>query len=143
MRPRRRCERGSATIEWAIIAPGVLLLGGLGIFAGRVQTAGGPVEDAAYQAARTASLARTQTEANAVAADAAEAMLASNDLDCTSLDVTVNTSGFASPPGTEAEITATVRCTVDVSDLIWIPSGGLTRTLTQTATSPLDTYRER
>jgi Flp pilus assembly protein TadG len=139
----QRTECGSVTLEWAVIAPAILLLGGLGIFAGRVQNAGGPVEDAAYEAARIASLARTQPEANATAADAARATLDANDLDCASLSVTVDTSGFAAPVGTPADVTATVRCTVNVSDLIWIPAGGLQRTITETATSPLDTYRER
>ena len=53
-----------------------------------------------------------------------------------------DTTGFARPVGTPATITATVSCLVRLSDLA-MPGLGGSRTVTATASSPLDTYRER
>ena len=56
-------EAGSAAIEAAILAPGLLLILALIVAAGRVETAGAAVETAAHAAARAASLARTEPAA--------------------------------------------------------------------------------
>jgi hypothetical protein len=55
--------------------------------------------------------------------------------------VSVDTSGFAAPPGAPALVTVVVSCTVDLSD---IGVAGLpgSRTLRDTATSPLDPARD-
>ena len=47
-----RDDRGSITVELAILAPALLLLLGLLVFAGRVQTSSASVEQAARAAAR-------------------------------------------------------------------------------------------
>ena len=52
------------------------------------------------------------------------------------------TTGFATPVGTPATVSATVTCVVELSDLA-LPGVPGTRTVTVTVTSPLDTYRER
>lgn len=135
-------ERGSAALEAAIGLPAFLLFVGLIIFAGRVAIATQAVDSAATQAARTASIARTATDAGATARSAATASLTSQSVNCVSTAVTVDTAGFAAPVGTPATVTATVRCVVNLADLA-VPGVPGTRTVTATASSPVDTFRER
>lgn len=135
-------ERGSAVIETVIGVPAFLLFLTLIIFAGRVAIAHQAVESAANDAARTASIARTQEEAIADATSAAALSLNNQHVNCTTVDVDVDTTGFAAPVGTGAQITATVTCEVNLSDLV-LPGAPGTRTVTATMSSPLDTYRER
>ena len=140
MRPRN--ERGSATIETVVLAPGLLMLIGLLILGGRIALAGGSVEHAAAEAARSASIARTAAEAQADAHATANTSLSQQGIQCVSLDVSVDTSQFATPPGQPASVSATVTCNVNLAD-ITIPGLPGTRTMTATVRSPLDTYRER
>jgi len=125
-----------------ILTPGLLLVIAVLVFGGRVALAGQSVEAAAGEAARVASLARTQPEADGAAAAAAELSLSQQGLQCLSTEVVVDTSGFAVPVGTAASITATVTCVVELSDLA-APGFPGSRTVTATAVSVLDTYRER
>jgi len=140
--PRGGPERGSAALEAAIGLPAFLLFVGLIIFAGRVAIATQAVDSAATQAARTASIARTASDAGATARSAATSSLTSQQVTCVSTTVTVDTAGFAAPVGTPATVTATVRCVVNLSDLA-VPGVPGTRTVTATASSPVDTFRER
>ena len=134
-------ERGSEAIEAAIGVPAFLLLIALVIFAGRIAITRQSVEAAAHEAARTASLARTAAAASPDALAAADSSLAAQGLLCLSRSVAVDTSGFSAPVGTPAQVTATVTCVVDLSDL-GAPLPG-SRTIVVTAVSPIDTYRER
>lgn len=142
--PRRwtQDERGSTTLELVVWAPGLLLIIGLLIVAGRVNSANAAVEQAATDAVRTASSARTAAGARDLARGSALKTLAAQGLQCTSTTVSLDTSGFAVPPGQSATVTATVTCPVRLFDL---PVPGLpgTRTVTHSATSSLDTFRER
>ena len=135
-------ERGSATLELAILAPALLLLLGLVVLAGRVQVAAGAVEHAAMSAAREASLARTVDGAQATATSAAARELDGQDIRCATSSVTIDTSGFGAPLGQSATISASVTCTVSFADLA-IPGLPGSRTLTATATSPIDRFRAR
>lgn len=135
-------ERGSASLELAVLAPALLALISLIVFGGRVAVAHQAVESAAAQAARSASIARTQPEAAADAESAAWAALNNEGLKCSSRSVSVDTTGFASPVGTPASVSATVTCVVDVTG-ISLPGAPLQQTITKTMTSALDTYRER
>jgi len=139
-----RCaeERGSMTLEMVIVAPAMLLILAVIIFAGRVVLAGQSVEQAASDAARTASLARTGPTAQAAADTAARDSLTRQGLRCSSTAVSVDTAGFSVPPGTPATITATITCVVDTADLS-APGIPGSRAVTAHATSPLDTYRSR
>ena len=74
--------------------------------------------------------------------NSASATLAGQRLQCVSTTVAVNTSGFAVRPGQPATVSATVTCPVRLSDLA-IPGLPGTRTVTHTAVSSLDTFRER
>jgi Flp pilus assembly protein TadG len=135
-------ERGSATLELAILAPALLLLLGLVVLAGRVEVAASAVEHAAMSAAREASLARTVAGAQSIATASAARELEGQDIRCATSSVTVNASGFAVALGQPASVSASVTCTVSFADLA-IPGLPGSRTLTSTATSPLDRYRAR
>ncbi|CAN7514807.1 TadE family protein [Knoellia sp. LjRoot47] len=140
--PLRDRERGSAVIEAVIGVPAFMLFVGLIVFAGRVAIANQAVGSAATEAARAASIARTQGQAGDSAETAAASALNNQRVNCRSTTVSVDTSGFASPVGTPASVRATVTCVVNLSDLS-VPGVPGTRTVTATMTSPLDTYRER
>lgn len=139
---RRRGERGSASLELVVIAPVLLVFIGVLIYGGRLALAGQAVQQAADEAARTASISRSQDEADRTAAKSARATLAQQDLDCTVVRVHVDTSGFNAPLGQDASVTATVTCPVRVGDLA-VPGLPGTKTVTATAVSPIDTWRER
>jgi Flp pilus assembly protein TadG len=135
-------ERGSTTLELVVWAPGLLLLITLLTVAGRVNSANAAVEQAAVDAARTASSARTAAGAVDLARAGATRTLAAQGLACTTTTVALDTSGFATQPGQRATVTATVSCPVRLSDLS-VPGLPGTRTVRHTATSSLDTFRER
>jgi Flp pilus assembly protein TadG len=141
-RSRDRDDSGSMTLELVVWAPGLLLIISLLVVAGRVSSANAAVEQAAVEAARTASIARSPSAASTQALAAARESLAGQGLQCTDVTVTIDTSGFNTPPGRPATVTATVTCPVRLSDLT-VPGLPGTRTVTQTAISSLDTFRER
>jgi len=135
-------DRGSASIEAAILALPLLALIAFAVVGGRIQVAGGVIEAAAHDAARAASISRTAAEAQTNARAAARDTLSQQGLHCASLTVTIDTAGFAVPVGQPADVSATVRCVVDFHDLIadGIPGS---RTMTSTFVSSLDTFRTR
>lgn len=139
---RRGGEDGSAAIEAAIGVPAFMVFVLLIIFGGRVAMAHQAVQSAAAEAARTASIARTASAALSDGTSNASASLTSQGIHCLSQQVSVDTHGFAAPVGTSATIRATVRCTIDLSD-VSIPGIPGSMTITETMTSPLDTYRAR
>jgi len=134
-------ERGSSTLELVVWTPGLLLVIGLLIVAGRVNGVSAAVEQAAGDAARAASIARTPSAARNQAQASAQRSLAVQEVHCTAVAVTVDTAGFAVPPGRPATLSATVSCPVRLTDL---PIPGLrARTVAHTVVSSLDTFRER
>lgn len=141
-RGKGRSEQGSLSLEAAVLGPGMLLIIGLLIVAGRVAMAHGGVEQAAAAAARAASLARTPGEAHDTAASAALATLEQQGLQCASLHVHVDTAGFSVPVGQPATVSATVTCPVLLSDVA-MPGLPGSKTVEADAISPLDRYRER
>ena len=141
-RPGPREDDGSASLEFVILTPALLALLGLLILAGRVAVAGNSVEQAADEAARSASISRTASGARSAAEDGARRALAEQALRCSTLTVALDTSGFRVPAGTPAQVRASVTCIVRLSDLA-VPGFPGSRTVSATAVSPLDTYRER
>jgi len=139
---RLRGERGSATIEAVIVVPAFMLFVALIVCAGRYAVARQVVESAAAESARSASIARSHSAANRDALAAAERSLHDQQLRCASQQVRVDTSGFETPAGTPASVTATISCVVDIGDLT-LPGIPGTRMITASVTSPIDTYRER
>lgn len=138
---RGRGDNGSVSLELAILGPGFLLFILAVVFCGRVAVAGQAVDQAASEAARTASVARSKVEADSTAQAAAENTLRDQDLRCHRLTVQVDTSGFNTPVGTPASVSVVVTCDVQVGDLR--PAITVSRTVTGSASSPLDTYRQR
>ena len=136
------CDRGSATLELVVLAPALLLVVSLVVFAGRVTVTGASVEHAASAAAREASLARSAASARTAAAASARAALDGRGVTCASISVTTTTAGFAVRVGRYATVMTTVSCTVSMADLA-MPGIPGSRTLTSSAVSPLDTYRSR
>lgn len=138
---RPRPEAGSSTIEMVILAPALVAIVLLIVAGGRVAIAHQAVTTAAADAARAASIARTQDQAGASARTAAIASLNAQDARCRSTDVRLDLTGFAAPVGTPATVTATLTCRVDLAGFLPALPGYMP--ITATITSPLDTYRER
>lgn len=138
----RRREQGSATIEAVIGVPAFILFVGLIIFGGRVATSHGAVESAAADAARSASIARDSHDARDDAHTAARASLSNQNLNCTTVTVQVDTSDFNKQVGLDGAISVTVTCRLDLSDLA-VPGVGGSKVIRATASSPLDTWRQR
>jgi hypothetical protein len=138
---RNRGDRGSESVELAILLPIGILILALIVVGARIAVASDRISGVAGIAARDASLARTPEAAQAAAVTSATAALSSDDLYCTAIRVEVDTAGFAALPGTPASITVNVWCTVDLSDLGVTGLPG-SRTLHDAATSPLDLGRD-
>lgn len=132
----RTDERGSIAVEVAVIAPALLFLMLLVVFAGKVAEADGNVERAASDAARAASLRQDLADATADAQTTAAANLAAAGVPCLTLTTIVDTDDFR--PG--GIVTVTVRCEASMVDvtLLGVP-GRLT--FTATAVEVVDRFR--
>lgn len=137
-----RAERGSEAIEAAIGVPAFVLFIGMIIVAGRIAATHAAVSAAAEDGARSASIARTQAAAQTDGAAAAAASLTNQNITCQSMSISVDARQFALPVGMPAQVTTTVTCVVPLADLA-VPGMPGTRTVTETMSSPVDTYRER
>ncbi|MEU5437694.1 TadE/TadG family type IV pilus assembly protein [Streptomyces sp. NPDC020719] len=123
------------TVELVLLIPVLILMLWFLIFCGRMADSRLRIEDAAHQAARAASMQRTDAEAAAHArATAVEAL---NDAGITCRSLAVDTSGSVRPGGT---VTATVACRVDLHDLGLLRMPG-TAMLDARFTAPVDTHR--
>jgi Flp pilus assembly protein TadG len=129
---RRRDDRG-AVAELAALLPVFILFAGLVTYAGRVGTAQADTEAAAQWAARTISAARNPETAVADAQADAAATLEVGQAACTSMDFV--------PVITDTQVTVTISCSADASDLILLPVPG-SQTITGTATEVRDQFRE-
>ncbi|WP_018829647.1 TadE/TadG family type IV pilus assembly protein [Salinispora tropica] len=152
--PKR--DRGSVSVEAAILAPAFIALMVLAGVAGRTAVAAEAVEAAAHDAARAASISRDADTAGERAREAAVRQLDWRGLNCTStptVDLTGTVNGqatsfaaaFRSPIGQQASVTVRLSCTVDLSDLRLdtIPGMPGSRRVSASFTSPLDRYRSR
>ena len=145
MRRRQERERGSLAVEAAILVPALLMFLMLVIAAGRAETAGGVVDAAARDGARSASLTRTSDAAVQAAQDTVNATLAQEGVSCRDQrPAVVDTSDFAPALGQTGEVTVTVSCTVSLADLT-VPGLALPGSITMTSsfTSVVDAYRAR
>ena len=136
-------DRGSATIEMVILAPAFVLLIGMLIMGGRLAIAQQSIQSAAGEAARAASIERG-SDAEERGREAAAAFLQEQGLQCASpLNVDLNVDGKDTDPGVAGQVVAaTISCDVSLTGL-GLPGVGASRTVTATANSPIDTYRER
>lgn len=130
-------DRGSASTELVLVTPLLLVVLLVTVGLGRAVSTHLDVADAAHQAARAASLARTPDQAVSAAEQTAADALSQGGLACRNPQTRVDTSDFT--PG--GRVTVSVSCTTTLTDL-GIPLPGVHHTSTSTASSPLDTYRQ-
>ncbi|MCO7218594.1 TadE/TadG family type IV pilus assembly protein [Klenkia sp. PcliD-1-E] len=142
MRRPRSGERGSESVELAILLPVAVLVIALVVVGARIAMAGNRITGVAGSAAREASLARSPGAAESAAVTAANQALRDQHLRCRDVVVNVDSTAFGAPPGSGAAVSVSVSCTVDLSD---IGIAGLpgSRTITDTASSPVDPTREQ
>jgi len=133
-----RSERGSVSVEMTVlVVPLMVVLALFVALCARGASAAIDVHAAASAAARAASLARSPGSAQTAAAASATTTLAGRRLTCTDLQVSVDTSQFHRG----GSVAVTIACAVALNDL-GLPGVGGARTVTATASSPLDFYRE-
>ncbi len=135
-RRRRRGDDGSAAVELVLVTPLLVLLLLVVVALGRLADTRLIVADAAHQAARAASLARTPSQARAQAEHAAAVALREAGASCQNPSVRLATGGLK-PGGT---VSATLTCTTDLDRLAGTGLPGHVR-LSDTAFSVVDTYR--
>ncbi|MGW7196203.1 TadE/TadG family type IV pilus assembly protein [Streptomyces chryseus] len=138
----RRCERGALSLEAVILLPVLLAVLLLVIAFGRISSSGNAVDTAARNAARAASLERSAGPAHDAGEAVARDVLGEQGLQCTTSSVTITAGGFSAPLGESASTTATVSCTVRLSD-IGLPGLPGAKTLSSSFTSSIDSYRQR
>jgi Flp pilus assembly protein TadG len=129
-------ERGSVAVEVAVIAPALVFLLLLVVYAGKVAEAEGNIERAAANAARAASLRQHPRDATTDAQNTAAANLAAAGVPCLEVTTTVDTDDLV-PGGT---VTVTVRCDASMADVTLLGVPGQ-RAFTATAVEVIDTYR--
>lgn len=135
-------ERGSVSVELAVLVPALLLILGMLIAGGRIWFAKTTVNEAAQTAARAASLARSAEGAGVAGRSAGRQSMATDGLTCGDESVLVNMAAFAIPVGTPATVTSTVRCRVRLADLL-LPGLPGSIELSASGSAALDTYRSR
>ncbi|GGO05833.1 TadE/TadG family type IV pilus assembly protein [Micromonospora parathelypteridis] len=152
----RTTERGSVSIEVAVLAPAFIALMVLAGVVGRTAVAAEAVETAAHDAARAASISRNSGTARQEALEAAQKQLDWHGLACTNdlepgltgtvagVDTTFD-SAFSSKVGEDATVTVTITCLVSFRDIALdiLPGMQSERQITAEFTSPLDRYRGR
>ncbi len=132
----RHDERGSVAAELTLLTPLLILLLLFVVLCGRLADAKLRINDVAHQAARAATLARTPSQATAIAEATANAALASAGITCQSLTVSTDTQGLK--PG--STVTVTVSCSVGLGDLSMLGVPG-SRTFESSFSSPVDVWR--
>ncbi|MEU5911069.1 TadE/TadG family type IV pilus assembly protein [Micromonospora sp. NPDC047527] len=153
---KRSAERGSVSIEVAVLAPAFIALMVLAGVAGRSAVAAEAIDTAAHDAARAASISRNASTARAEARDAVRQQLDWRGLACTgtpTLTFTGSVAGratsfddaFRSPVGQDATVTVRVACRVSFRDLrlAALPGMPTDNRIEASFTSPLDRYRSR
>jgi Flp pilus assembly protein TadG len=132
---RWRDQDATLAVEAAIVAPVLLVLMLLVVYAGRAAAADADVRSAAARAARAASLTADNSAAETAAAEIALANLATAGIACTTADIDVVADIRAG--GT---VTVQVGCEMANTDLALLAIPGR-RWSTATATQVVDTYR--
>jgi Flp pilus assembly protein TadG len=129
-------DRGSVAVETAVIAPALVLLMLLVVYAGRISHLDDSVQRSASEASRAATLAGTPEAAEEAAVDAARANLRTTSTPCNDLAIQVDTTDFR--PG--GSVTAIVRCGASMSDVALLGVPG-TRTFIASSTEVIDRFR--
>ena len=133
----RGTEAGFASLELVILFPVLMLMLLLVVGFGRLTHGKDLVQQAASAAARAATLDSNPIQAGSDAKQAAHDVLDQAGVSCSSFTVTPDTSDFR--PG--GQVSVFVACTTTLSDLGLVGFPGH-KTLTATATSPLEQFRQ-
>lgn len=139
---RLRDDRGALSLEAVILLPVILMALLLVVALGRIGSANNAVDTAARNAARAASLERNGATASSAGTQMARSVLGQQGLECTATSISISTGGFSVQIGEPASTTATVMCTVRLSD-VGLPGLPGSKTLTSSFTSSIDSYRQR
>lgn len=133
---RWRSQDGSIAVETAVLAPVLLVLMLLVVYAGRAASTDADVRSAAARAARAASLTGDVAAAEVAATEIAAANLATAGIDCASSDVTVDVADLRAG----GSVTVRVSCQVSNADLLLlsVPGG---RWSSSASTQPVDSFR--
>lgn len=129
-------DRGSVAVETAVVAPALVVLLLLVVYAGRISHLDATVQRAASEASRAATLEGSAEAAEQAAIEAARANLSSASTPCADLIVDVDTTDFR--PG--GSVTATIRCEASMSDIALLGVPG-TRTFSASSTEIIDRFR--
>lgn len=129
-------------MELAILTPAIIAFFLVMVIAGRLTLARQAADAAAFDAARTASLARSASTALNDATTAARSSFESQGIECVWLNVTVDPAGFGIEPPAPAIVRVTVTCNVQLADVA-LPGTPGSIELSSEFTSPLDRYRSR
>ena len=128
-------QRGSLTLELALVVPALLFMVVFISGAGTIVGARSDVDDAAWEAARAASLTRTPMAADLAARSAVDQRLASERWSCAGKRVDVDVSRFTAG----GSVAVTVSCGLRLSDAgLFLPG---TTHLGARGTEPLDQYK--
>ncbi|MEU7587139.1 TadE/TadG family type IV pilus assembly protein [Micromonospora sp. NPDC049230] len=149
-------ERGSVSIEVAVLAPAFIALMVLAGVVGRTAVAAEAIDAAAHDAARAASISRDSATARTAALEAVQDQLDWRGLACANEpnpELTGSVAGqstsfddaFSSVVGADATVTVTVVCLVSLQDIAlgFLPGMPSEKRVSATFTSPLDRYRGR
>ena len=128
-------------IEATIIIPALVLFVALVIVLARDTLAQQAVGSSASQAARAASLERSPGTARAAAESAAGSALVDAGVSCRTQQISVDTSALSARLGDPSSISVTVTCVVEHD--LGLPGFPRERRISETRTSPVDTYRGR
>lgn len=131
-----RDERGYTTVE--LLAMTTVLVGMITVVVGggRIVDSNSQVDDAAYAAARAASLETSFEAAQIAGRDAAKDSLADRGKACTQLTVSFAGTDFR----TSGQVTARVTCHANLSDVVGFGLPGA-KSFTATAVVPIEQYR--
>jgi Flp pilus assembly protein TadG len=135
-------QRGTLTVEFALLVPALVLLFGVAVGGARVWMARTNVESIAGAAARAAVLERSPQAAIDAAQRLGAMQATTSGLRCITLDVSVDTADFSRPVGTPGSITATARCEVPLGDVL-VPGWPGSVTVSASSSTPLDSFRGR
>jgi len=132
-----RDERGSMSLELALLTPVLVVIMLLVVMLGRLVLANQSVGDIAADAARAASTASSSSAATSAANQAASSELAAHGITCSPLDVNVATVDFTAG----GSVTVHVACTTSLAGLSLLRVPGA-QTLTAASSAPIDLYRQ-
>jgi Flp pilus assembly protein TadG len=133
-RHARRDDRGSAAAELIVLITVSFTFVAVIVFVGRMNVGSAHTEAAARAAARTISLARDPASAEGAAREQARRIVEEGSPVCTDMQ-------FDAQIGA-AEVTVTVACTVDLSQMTKLALVPGTREVRADATESIDPYRE-